>query len=188
MAFEGLRDRWEGMQERERRLLVVLGVTLAVSLFAWVGYTIRDGLTAIEQKNDLARDALIALAQHRSSGGTNAKGGNVEIPADGVKLSRYLETIIKDLGLKSPTYPQEKVTTKNGFSEASFSIRMDQLTVHQLKDLLEKIETKNPVVIVKEVKIKRLRNDKEKLDVTLTVSTFKKASKDKKSSGSGEEG
>ena len=47
---------------------------------------------------------------------------NVEIPKDGVKLSRYLETIIKELSLKSPTYPQEKITTKGGYTEATFTI------------------------------------------------------------------
>lgn len=180
MAFEGLRDRWEGMQERERRLLVILGAVLGLSLLLWVGFTIQDGLGAIEEKNELTREALISLAQHRAAGGKSA--ATVEIPTEGVKLSRYLETIIKDLSLKSPAYPQEKTSTKGGFTEASFSIRMDDLSIYELKDLLQKIETKSKVVVVRDLKIKRKLKDKEKLDVTMTVSTFRKASKKEKKS------
>jgi hypothetical protein len=187
MAFEGLRDRWEGMQARERRLLLILGVTLTVSVFVWVGITIRDGLGSIEEKNETTRAALISLAQHRANGGGKAKTGTVEIPAEGVKLSRYLETIIKELSLKSPTYPQEKLTTKNGFTEASFTIHMDDLSIFELKDLLEKLETNNKVVVVRDLKIKRKLKDKEKLDVTMTVSTFKKAGKKDKAKDDGDD-
>lgn len=186
MAFEGLRDRWEGMQERERRLVLILGVTLGVCLFLWVGFTIRDGLAAIEDKNEMTRDALIALQQHRASGG-NARAGAIEIPSEELKLSRYLETIIKELSLKSPAYPQEKLTTKNGYTEASFSIKMDDISIYELKDLLEKIETRSKVVVVRDLKIKRKLKDKEKLDVTLSVSTFKKAGKKEKKKDDDEE-
>ncbi len=179
-----LRERWEQMQERERRLVVILGATLAVCIFLWIGFSIRDGLGEIEAKNDETREALLSLTRFREAGGGSpAASSAVQIPEEAVKLSRYLETIIKDLGLKSPTYPQEKETTKGDYTEASFTIQMGEMTVFELKDLLEKIETNNRAVVVRELKIKRKVRDQEKLDVTLSVSAFRKASsKEKKSS------
>jgi hypothetical protein len=168
------------MQQRERRLVLALGVTVIVCLFLWVGFTIRDGLGSIEDKNQTTREALLSLAQHRATGANKTATTEVVIPDEAIKLSRYLETIIKELGLKSPTYPQEKETTKGGYTEISFTIRMDELTVFELKDLLEKIETRNRAVVVRDVKIKRKVRDQEKLDVTLTVATFKKASEKSK--------
>jgi hypothetical protein len=179
-TMEKLRDRWEAMQERERRLVLVLGVTIVVCAFLWVAFTIRGGLSSIEAKNEATREALLSLAEYRASGGAKGAADTVEIPAEAIKLSRYLETIIKESGLKSPTYPQEKETTKGDYTEVSFAIQMSEISVFELKDLLEKIESRNRAVVVRELKIKRKVSDQEKLDVTMTVSTFRKASKKEK--------
>lgn len=190
-TMERLRDRWEAMQERERRLVAILGITVVVCLFLWVAFTIRGGLSSIEDKNEATREALLSLADYRAAGGAKGKTDAIEIPAEAIKLSRYLETIIKESGLKSPTYPQEKESTKGDYTEISFSIQMNELTVFELKDLLEKIESRNRAVVLRELKIKRKVREQEKLDVTMTVSTFEKASKkakDKDKDGDGGDG
>jgi hypothetical protein len=186
-VIERFRERWEGMQERERRLFLILGATVVVCVLLWLGFTIRGGLSSIEEKNEATREALLSIAQFRASGASKKASDEVVIPDEAIKLSRYLETIIKELGLKSPTYPQEKETTKGDYTEVSFAVRMEELTVFELKYLLEKIETKNRAVIVKEIKIKRRVRDQEKLEVTLTVATFEKASKKAKEASKSED-
>src|SRR5262245_41090851 len=97
-----LRMRWEQMQERKRKLVVILGATTRVGVFLWIGFSIRDGLGEIEARNEETRKALLSLTQYRESGAASrAASTEVAIPDDAIKLSRYLETIIKDLGLKS---------------------------------------------------------------------------------------
>lgn len=186
-SLEKFRDRWERMAPRERMLLGALAATLVVCLFVWVGLSIRNGLNEIETKNDLSRDALRALAQYRSGQATQAsKGPEAKITEEAVELDSYLEGIVNQLGLESPAYPSAEEEEKGGFVEISMSgIKMPDLTIYELKDLLQRIETKQRTVVIKELRIKRDFRDEEKLDVEMTVATYRKASG---GGGEGEEG
>lgn len=172
MAFEGMRDRWERMAPRERKLVGLLGVTFVVCIVGWIGFTVSDGLGAIEKRNRQARSALSAIETHRASGGGKGAAEVVAIPPDPVDLSTYVEGIVREIGAASPAYPAAKQLEKGKYTESSMRIALKDLGVVQLKDLLEKLESKSKVVVVRELKIKRSFRDKEKLDVDLSISTF----------------
>ncbi|MEZ4368313.1 MAG: hypothetical protein R2939_18850 [Kofleriaceae bacterium] len=61
---ESLRDRWDGISPRERRLVVTLLVALPLTLLIYLGMQISDGLDAIEARNARTRKAI--LGQSRS--------------------------------------------------------------------------------------------------------------------------
>jgi hypothetical protein len=177
--FEGIRDRWERMALRERKLLLVLGGVLAVALLFGIGLTISNGLKAIEAKNEETRSALRALAAYRAGAAQrNTNTTAARITDDAPDLVTYLNGIVNELGLKSrPRYPSVKTNVKGGYAELSIDIRMpDPLTITELTQFLEKIETKDPRVVIKEMSLKRDFRDSEKLSVQkLTVVTFRKA-------------
>lgn len=171
-----LRDRWERMAPRERMLVAALGVTFVVCIVGWLAFAARDGMAAIETKNTESRKALRALAKHRAGAAEQAASGpKVEIPATAPALDSYLEGIVNEIGLKSPTYPAPKETERGEYVELSFKVEFEGVSVYELADLLERIETKSPVVVVQELTIDRNFRDKEKLDVELVVSTFRTA-------------
>lgn len=172
MAFDGLRDRWERMVPRERKLVILLGVTFVVCIVGWIGFTVSDGLAAIEKRNRMARSALSAIETHRATGGAKAAAEVVAIPAEPVDLSTYVEGIVREIGVPSPAYPAAKLTEKGKFTESTMRIALKDLSVVQLKDLLEKLESKSKVVVVRELKVKTSFRDKEKLDVDLSISTY----------------
>jgi hypothetical protein len=175
-ALDNVRDRWERMAPRERTMMVMLAVTFVVCIFAFVGFNISDGLTSIEDKNDEAREALAAMQHHRiNEGSTATPGSEGMIPDEPVKLSRYLEDIVQDVGITSPTYPTPKETAKGKYVEISFKLSLKDLTIYELKDFLEKVESKSPVVVIRELHVKRNFRDKEKLNAEMTIATFKKA-------------
>lgn len=174
---ERAKDWWESKAPRERRLLAILGATLIVCLIGWVAMTIRGGLGAIESKNDRARDALSAIDLHRRLAAQNATPATkrVEIPATPVDLATYVDGIITEVELKSPTYPTPKETVRGETTELSFHIALQDLTITQLETLLEKLETRNPVVVVTELKVSHPNyREQDKLDVDLTIATFYK--------------
>lgn len=174
--LDSLRDRWERMAPRERTLVSALAVTLVVCLLAWVAFSIRDGLTTIEEKNEVSRDALRALAQYRAGAAVRrAEAPDEKIGDKAIDLDTYIDEIVNELSLKSPTYPATKETTKNGFTEITIRIQMAGLSIYELKDLLERIENRKPNVVIKELHIKRVFHDKEKLNLEMTVATYKKA-------------
>jgi hypothetical protein len=170
---ERAKDWWEGKAPRERKLLGALAATLAFCVLAWVVMTIRGGLSAIEQKNEQTREALAAIELQRLLKQREVSGSPmVEIPTTPVTLDSYLDEIITEVGLKSPTYPTPKEAQKGPHHELSFRISLQDLDILQLKDLLEKIETKNPVVAISELHVKRNFRDQEKLDLDITVVTY----------------
>lgn len=186
--MEGIRERWERITPRERGLVLLLGVTVVGLLLSWVGYTIRDGLAAIEKKNDRARSALSALAQYRlSDAEAKDSAPQVKIGTEPVELEEYLEKISTDVGIKIPGYSSRPDVAKGGYMEKSTQIEVRGLTILELKDLLEKIESQSKVVVITELQIKRHFREQEKLDVELVVATYYQKSDEDETSGDAEE-
>ena len=176
MAFsDAIRDKWEGLAPRERKLAALFGGAIVLCLAVLVARGITGGLDTLETNNEAKRDALTALARYRS-GAVSKASKQAKIPATAVKLSRYVEGIITTAGIESPSYPQPKETERGEFIEHSFSLKLPKLTITQFKDFLENLETKSDVVIVKDLKVKRNFRDKEKLDIDLVIATYAKKS------------
>ena len=183
-AVERAKDWWEGKAPRERGLLAVLGGTAVICLLAWVAFTIRGGLGAIEKRNEDTREALAAIDRHRLTMASQAtQKPAVKIPDAALSLDTYLNGIITGVGLAEPTYPGPKETQKGAYTEVSLKVSLKELSIEQLKDLLEKIETTNSLVATTEVKVKRpnFGDPNKNLEVDFTVVTFYK-----KKAGAGE--
>lgn len=179
--FDRLRDRWEQMPPRERRLVTILVSTVLVGVAFYVALGIRDGLVDLEKRNQDKREALRAIQLYRTGGAARTRS-LVEIPAeaDVVKLDRYIDGIIQKEGIESPRYPQPKDSKKGKYIERTFKLSLPKLTINQLKNFLEKLETGSKVVIVKELHVKVNFREKEKLDVDLVVATYFKPDKSSK--------
>ncbi len=171
-----LRDRWEQTAPRERKLFALLAGALVFCLAVFVARGIASGLGDLGDKNDRKREALEALAEHRVGAAAKAKPG-VTVPEAPTKLSTYVDQIIKEVGINSPSYPQPKETKRGEFIEYSFSLKLPKLSITQLQEFLEKLETQKREVVVRELHVKRNFRDQEVLDVDLQISTFAKAPK-----------
>ncbi|HEU5057672.1 MAG TPA: hypothetical protein VFU21_14155 [Kofleriaceae bacterium] len=174
-ALDRAKEWWESKAPRERKLVLALAATLVICTVLWVAMTIRGGLSAIEKKNDRSREALAAIDMQRILKHSQGAGQPVvTIPDSPVALDTYLDGIITEVGLKSPTYPAPKETQKGNTVELTIHVALQDLTIYQLKDLLEKIETKNPVVVVTELHVKKNFGNKENVDVDFTAATYYK--------------
>lgn len=174
-ALDRAKEWWETKAPRERKLVLALGATLVICTIGWVAMTIRGGLATIEKKNDQSREALAAIDMQRILKQSQGAGQPVvTIPDSPVALDTYLDGIITEVGLKSPTYPAPKETQKGATVELTIHVALQDLTIYQLKDLLEKIETQNPVVVVTELHVKKNFGNKENVDVDFTAATYYK--------------
>ncbi|MCP4447080.1 MAG: type II secretion system protein M [Myxococcales bacterium] len=173
-SFEGARDRWDRMNSREQRLVMVLGIALVVCLVAALVSKIQGGMESIEASNTEARKALRSLAIYRNAKARSGGAGvDLKIPEKAIALDSYLENIVSELELTSPTYPALKRTQIGTYEELSFEIEINGLSIDSLTSLLEKIESGSKLVVVKELNIDRNFRDKEKLDLDLTVATYR---------------
>lgn len=190
--IENLQERWNRMNPREQGLVLVLGTALSIGVISLLITKIQSGMEEIEAKNKKSRKALIALSSYRDAKAvmksTNT-GSDISIPDKAKELDRHMDDIISELKLESPTYPALKKTTIGKYEELSFSIKLKSLDILQLTTLLEKIETKSSLVVLKKLRIdKNFRNGK-KLDLDFTVATYRNLpKKDGKKEGSKKKG
>lgn len=175
-TLDQLRDKWDSITPRERKLVILLGVSFVVTIILWLGLTISDRLAAMEQSNAKMRKALGVLADYRVRGRPDAAGAGagaaVEIPAEPVKLESYLDKAAQKVGITVPSYRPRGSTTRNGFATHVVELSVNGLTIDQVKDFLESIEKDNKLVAVTRLEIQANRQDKEKLNLELEVSTY----------------
>lgn len=170
-GLDSLRMRWEGISEREQRLILILGLTFVVVIVVWVGMQIDKRLTVLEKKNVKMRKALSALQYYRAEGGESQTGSQVEIPKKPVKLQTYLEGIAEEVGVKIPGFNPRPPQESGKYTENSTRIEIRKMTIGELAEFLQKVEG-NPVVVIKSLNIRQHFRDREKLDVRMDVATY----------------
>ncbi len=185
----GAQDRWDRMNSREQRLVLALGITLIICIVYALVSKIQSGMTDLEKSNAKARKALQSLAVYRNAKARAAgTGSDIKIPDKAIELDSYLENIISDLELTSPTYPALKAVRVGAYEELSFDIELKGLSIESMTQLLEKVEKGSKLVVVKELSIDRNFRDKEKLDLEFTVATFKTPTAEKDETSDDKEG
>jgi len=186
--FDSLRDRWEHMAVRERRLVALLGITGIIVLFLFVGLRIRKGLDAIADENAAMRTALQRVDEHRdelAAGGGVKEDVLAQIGTEAPQLGTLLETIGRDTGVTIRDSTAKAPVLRGKFQERSVQITASNVTVPQLVDFLQRIETR-PTVVTQRIKLHRSAADKERFDrVEITVATWERTAKTSKSEAKG---
>jgi hypothetical protein len=170
-------DFWARISARERRLVVLAAIAVPLTIAIWLGLAIHDGLDAMAARNNKTRKALDALADLRARGQTHEQVDDVTstMGTEPLSLDTYLSNAAKKakFELKSTITPRQPVS-RNGFVTNTSTLTLDNLTIEQLRDFLQDIETGSKVVAVTHIDMRRDFREKDKLDVNLEVSTYSK--------------
>jgi hypothetical protein len=185
---ERARDFWDRISPRERGLVMIGAVVAPLTLMIWFGLAIGDGLASRQARNDKMRKALAVLAELKARGGPRPQGDDAVsgMPVEPLSLETYLSNAATAAGfvLKGTT-PRNPVT-RNGFVTASVSLNAGDLTIEHLKKFLQEIETKSKYVAITRLDIARKEyKGKDKLDVSMEVSTYAREQAKKPDAGSG---
>jgi type II secretory pathway component PulM len=184
---ERARDFWDRISPRERGMVMIAAVVAPLTLMIWFGLAIGDGLASRQARNDKMRKALAVLAELKARGPRQPVDDVVSgMPVEPLSLETYLSNAATAAGfvLKGTT-PRTPVI-RNGFVTASVSLNASDLTVEQLKKFLQEIETKSKYVAITRLDITRREyKGKDKLDVSMEVSTYAKEQAKKPDAGSG---
>ena len=169
------RDFWDRISPRERRLVVVLVVAAPICLALWLGFAIRDGLVAMEKRNDDTRKALAIVEDlHARGPATPTDDVVATMPTEPVSLNTYLTNAATKAGFALKGTTPHNAVTKNKFITNSSTCQVSDLTLDQLKKFLSEIESASRHVVVTSLDIrKNFKNSKDgHLDATLEVSTY----------------
>jgi type II secretory pathway component PulM len=185
---ERARDFWDRISPRERGLVVAAAVVAPLTLVIWLGLAIGDGLASMQTRNDKMRKALTVLADLKARGPRQPVDDVVAgMPVEPLGLETYLSNAATTAGfvLKGTT-PRSPIT-RNGFTTASVSLNVNDVTLDQLKKFLQEVETKSKYVAVTRMEITRREyKGKDKVEVALEISTYaKEAKKPEPGAGSG---
>jgi hypothetical protein len=179
MAFEALKERWERMEARERRLVSLLGVTFVVCIFGFVGMQIWRGLSAREERNATARNALHLIEMRLADPAAAAASDSADqlIGDTAVSLGSYLEDIAKENQMTIPEQVDKPAIQHGKYTELQMQISLRGVTLDQVAKFLKAVETRQPAVVTRTLRIKPYVSAHEKLDVDLVIATFQKAAK-----------
>ena len=170
-------DFWARISPRERRLVVIALVAVPLTIAIWLGLAIHDGLDAMNARTQKTRKALDALSDMRARGQTHEQVDDVvaTMGTEPLSLDTYLSNAAKKakFELKSTITPRQPVS-RNGFVTNTSTLSIENLTIDQLRDFLQEIESGSKVVAVTHLDMRRDFRDKDKIDVNLEVSTYSK--------------
>ena len=169
------RDFWDRISPRERRLVVLAGIAVPLTIVVWLGLSIHDGLVNMEARNDKMRKALVVLADLKARGPvTPADDVVATMGVEPISLDTYLTNAAQKAGFTLKGTTPRNAVTRNGFVTNSVSCQVSDLTIDQFKKFLQEVETASKVVVVTRLDLRRDFKAKEKLDATLEVSTYSK--------------
>ena len=158
-------------------------------LVVWLGLEISDGLSTRERKVARMRKALVVLQDLRLRGGQEKPDEDVlaQMTTTLVPLETYVSAAAEKVGIAKPNVTPRPAILKDGFQSQTVQFEVRDVTLVQLKDLLEGLETQSKLVVVTFLKIDRKfrEEEKEKLDARLEVSTFARAAPEGAGSGTG---
>jgi len=179
---------WARISPRERRLVVLAAIAVPLTIAIWLGLAIHDGLDAMAARNNKTRKALEALTDMRARGQTHEQIDDVvaTMGTEPLSLDTYLSNAAKKakFELKSTITPRQPVT-HNGFVTNTSTLTLDKMTMEQLRDFLQEIETASKTVAITHIDMRRDFREKDKIDVNLEVSTYSKEKPAAQGSGAG---
>lgn len=179
--FDRVRDFWERLGARERRMAALFGFVLVAVGVLFVVFTIHDGLSDLARHNDDTRAVLQTIASRRDEL-LQAKSKQGEVVAmigdEAPALQTYLEKVGGEAGVQIKAQSPKPTVTKGKFHEYATQITLFDINLEQLAKFLRGIETQSPIVVTQRLNIRRSSMQKEKLDkVDMTVATYSRAKK-----------
>lgn len=150
---------------------------LAAVLFVFGGIAAGD-VRSLKAKMDEFR---LLGAEYRD---LNAKVSGVEQKASLTKtsgLAQALEELSGSLGLKNKLRSVKGLGTKDlkGMIEESAEVQLDKVNTNELVNILFKIENAPMILTIKRVTVKKVFDNPELLDVSMTLSLFTKGQENK---------
>lgn len=175
---------FSALSHREQRLLGMLGSVLLVFVVFVFGYTVYTSLAEIEARIARAEE-LSAIIDANKEGLTEKFAGKAQKPdRDPVpKLTTFLEDISKRKEVPVQNYGGEKsVPTKDKrYTETSMDVRLARVTLKQLVDFLQEIESAEEAAYTKQLEVNLPRKDqRDSFDVNFVVATYEDPNAPKK--------
>ncbi len=180
--FEQVGAAFERLSPREQVMSLVLVTTIIAMIFGFGGYFVNRGVEAREQRiaakerklaqvGELRTDYQRRLAEQKQVADRVRKN-------NGLRLLSYLDEKGRAAGIDLK-YIRERPGELTGFDqvkEEAAEVQLKKISLDRLYEFLRQVESDNPLVKVRRLRIKQRFDNRELLDAWVTVGTFKTSS------------
>lgn len=176
-----LGQRFAGLEERERKLIIIFFGILALMLLVLLPLLVRSGVTAQADENERIRQVLeaiederMSLAQHQAEVAVVEKRYARKAPA----LASFLAKQAEQVGLEIPeTEDRSTVPRGKQFKERASRIRLKRVGLLQFSNFMSSIEKSGYPVSISRLVMKKNSAKPDQFDVEMDVSAFDRESK-----------
>jgi general secretion pathway protein M len=168
------------MTDRERKLVIVMIVAVALFAFAAVSMGVSSFIASREKRIRLHKDEIAQIETLRTAydaAAAREKAADARIQsASTTSLFTLLQKSAGELGLALSDLNERRLPVKDSeLTEVTVDVNLKEISVDKLVTLLEKIEGRSSdgVVKVSKLKVKTRFDNPEMLEASLTVSTWK---------------
>lgn len=171
------------LSQREQRVLIGLGAFLVVMLLYLAVDSVVQGYDRLEDKIAGTKNEIEKISRLRQQY-MEAHEELVDIKAklDQMEKGFSVLSFIEDLANKENirekigSVKPKKIPLNESYDENIVELRMDDVTLSKLVDFIYKIENSGHLLKVKRLRIKTRFDNRDLLNVTLQVTTYKRKS------------
>lgn len=176
-ALDGARAAFENLNERERKLVLVLGIVLVVLVVFLPLYLLTSSVSDIEEENEQIREALREISQH---GGELAEWDAQRQAAErryrnpAPPLGSFLEAKAREAGYDRPlevTDQPEKV--EGGFTRRNTRASLPNVDLRTAIDMMTAIENSPYPVAIERLHVEHFQTG-DRYNIQLGVVAFDK--------------
>jgi hypothetical protein len=173
---------FERLSGREQIMVVFMIIALITMIVGFGGYFVNKDLDGKEKRIAAKIEKLKEIAALR--GDYQRRLAEQKRVADDVRRNKetrilsYLESLSKkaNIELKNASERQGEATGSDLVKEEAAEVMIQNVSLDRLYEFLRQIEEGNRLVKVRRLKIKTRFDNKEMLDASVTVGTFKPTS------------
>ena len=181
-----LRDQLQNMSPREQKLLSLLGVLFAVSVFIGLPVYIYSTLSSARERNDGIRALLRNIDKANELLAKRKRerlAAELKYAQPAPALASFIEGAARANGLDVPEASDRPDNALKGFTERVTIVKMRKVSLLPLVKMLEKIERSGHPVSISQLSVKTRASGPDLYDVTIAVSAFDKIQPPKTKTG-----
>lgn len=171
-----LRDRFEQLQERERKLLIVFLVVLVTMVLLLIPFAVALSVSSQRSENARVREIIQSIVDERvtlSRRQAEAQRVDKRYARKAPALAGFLAQVADRVDVDIPeTQDRSTVPAGKSFKVRSTKIRLRRTGLFQLSSFLDKVSQSGYAVSVSKLVIRRRGSKLDEYDAEMEVSAF----------------
>ena len=172
-----LRERFDALSERERRLVAAMGATFLILLVLALGMRANRSAEARADAIESGREALQSLLQSQGQYRVNAarlERIEEQLETNDLRLSTFIEARATPANIDRPReFRDRSQPLEDGAVVAHYTTAVfPSMTIEQLYSLLNEVERSEELVFTNQISVEPPRGAASGLQVELTLVTY----------------